>query len=368
VNQYVEALLAGMISMMPPGYSMYSQVPIAYCDEQCQETKLCDDPSKWRCRKPRLDYVVWQDMTTDLVENMNMPFEQASAKAKFLSYTRPETYDEGLVRYVIIAPALWDASLRMTQPYCKTQCHEAKFEDKQEHYACHKRCLKGSAWRWARKPLAYLTMTVFGKESGFRADVHGGVTPQGLGDCTWKRDGRWAKPASPGARPILSTCRSFCLGQANLGRHGYVKFNGNRWAGLDLVGIDYDSTSRCTKIAMKNLSRARLYCTGRLAPRQNDWAAATLSGYGTGGTIASGGCSSKRLTKRATTFWKQYNHPRELTDNVKRRLAKPEVQAAIALLMNAPYPVYWNTPLPEPLPPQKLLPEEKKPIALLPAP
>lgn len=367
MNQYVEALLAGMISIMPPGFSMYSQVPIAYCDEHCQETKLCDDPSKWRCRKPRLDYVVWQDMTTDLVDNLNMPFEEAREKAKFISYTRPETYDEGLVRYVIIATTLWDESLRMNQPYCKSQCNQQKFENEKEHYACHKSCRKASSWRWSRKELAWLTMVVYGKESGFRADVHGGVTPQGLGDCTWKRKGRWAKAASPGAHPILSTCRSFCLGQANVGRRGYVTYNGNRWSGFDLVGIDYESTKRCTTIAMRNLSRARLYCTGRLAPIATDWAAATLSGYGTGGSIAAGGCSSKRLTKRSATFWRQYNHPRDLTDKVKVRLARPEVQAAVAALMNAPYPVRWNTPVPEP-PPQKLLPEKSDKIALLPGP
>ena len=77
LNQYVEALMAMMISIVPPGYSRYSQVPIAYCGEHCQTTKLCDDPSKWQCKKPRLDYVVWQELTIDAMNSMGLSMEEA---------------------------------------------------------------------------------------------------------------------------------------------------------------------------------------------------------------------------------------------------------------------------------------------------
>lgn len=363
LNQYVESLIAMMISIVPPGFSAFSQVPISYCDEHCQTTKLCENETSWKCEPPRLDYVVWHDLTIDAMNSLELPMEEAKARTKPLAYTRPETYEEGLVRYYIIAKANWDSTLVMNRPYCKSQCNKKKFETKKEHFACHKRCGRTSPWHWSRKEHAWATMTIFGKESGFRADVHGGVTPQGLGDCRWeKENGKWAKPGSTGSRPIISTCRSFCLGQHNLGRAGRARYAGNVWSGTDLVGIDYESTKRCAAMTQKHLARSRLYCTGPMAPKWDDWAAVMFSMYGTGSR-----CNNKRLMRRSATFWRYYQHPRDLSEEVKKRLARQDVRAAIKSLLNAPYPVHWNTPLPPELPPGDLVPKPKpEGVAFLP--
>jgi len=352
LNQFIESLIAMMISIVPPGYSAFSQVPIAYCDEHCQTTKLCENETSWKCEPPRLDYVVWHDLTQDAVNSLGLDPEEARERTKPLAYTRPETYEEGLVRYYIIAKADWDATLDMNRPYCKSQCNKAKFETKKEAFACHKRCLRTAPWHWSRKEHAWAAMTIFAKESGFRADVHGGVTPQGLGDCRWeKEDGKWAKPGSKGSRPILSTCRSFCLGQHNLGPQGHARYAGHVWSGMDLVGIDYESTKRCALMTQKHLARSRLYCTGPLAPKFDDWAGVMFSMYGTGSR-----CDNKRLIRRGGTFWRYYQHPRDLTEQVKEKLATKEVRAAIDALLNSTRQVRWNSALPEQLTPPNAAP------------
>ena len=53
--QLIEPLVAAMMSLIPPGYSMYSQIPILHCDEACQTTRLCEDQSRWQCEPPRLN-------------------------------------------------------------------------------------------------------------------------------------------------------------------------------------------------------------------------------------------------------------------------------------------------------------------------
>lgn len=355
MNQFLEALIAMMISLIPPGYSMYSQVPITYCDEECQQTKLCDDPSKWRCRTPILNSSRLNDLATDYASVQGVSYEEAVEYAKPYSFTRPETYEEGLARYYVIAKAARDVALKMNLGHCKSQCKNLTKE--KEVISCHKRCLKAANWKWSRKEMEYLILTVIQLESGYRADVHGGTPPRGRGDCSWKREGKRAAAWSKGAVPIMSTCKSVCLGQINLGTSGRVTYMSHSWLKEQLPGIDYASTERCLTAVGKHLSRSRGWCTSHLAPRTNDWAAATLSMYGTGNI-----CDSKKLMKRSGVFWRKYNHPTALQPKAKAALQDPAVQALIQKLMTAQQQILWMLPLPaasQPTQPQpSLLPDD----------
>ena len=343
MNQLLEALIAMMISLIPPGYSMYSQVPITHCDEACQQTKLCDDPSKWKCRTPQLSRSRQHELATDYAQATGKSYEEAMAYAKPYSYTRAETYEEGLARYYVIARAARAVSLKTNRNYCKAQCN--KITEKKEAFACHKKCLRSSNWRWSRKELEYLILTVLKLESGYRADVHGGVPPKGRGDCVWKKKGKRAAAWSKGAMPVISTCKSVCLGQINLGQNGKVKYLNQYWYADDLVGIDYTSTEQCLTAVGKYLARSRLWCTSRLAPITNDWAAATLSMYGTGRV-----CDSKKLMPRSGVFWKKFNHPVALQPKAKQALQDPTVLILINQLMTTQNKMLWMTPLPQPAP------------------
>jgi len=281
----------------------------------------------------------------DYADTTGASYEAALDYAKPYSFTRAETYEEGLARYYVIASAARAVSLKMNRPYCKSLCN--KIKEKKEAFSCHKTCLRTTNWRWSRKELEYLTLTVLKLESGYRADVHGGVPPKGRGDCAWKnqktgkRTAAWAK----GALPIMSTCKSVCLGQINLGQRGKVKYKNQYWYSDDLVGIDYTSTEQCLTAVGKYLSRSRLWCTSHLAPRTNDWAGATMSMYGTGRV-----CDSKKLLKRSGVFWKTYNHPIALQPKAKKTFQDPQVMALIQQLMTTQSKVLWMIPMPQPKP------------------
>lgn len=357
MNQFLEALIATMISFVPPGFSAHSQIPIPVCDEQCQQTPLCDNPTSWRCKPPILNTSRQHDMALDYANTTGASYDEAMEYAKPYSFTRPETYEEGLARYYVIASAARAVSLKMNQPYCKSQC--AKLKEEKEVIRCHKSCRKSSPWVWTRKELEYLIITVIKLESGYRADVHGGTPPKGRGDCTWERDGKRVAPWSKDAYPVMKTCRSVCLGQINLGTTGRVSYMGNTWYANDLPGVDFASTERCLTAVAKVLSRSRLYCNGPLAPRTTDWAAATFSMYGSGNR-----CDSEKLMKRSGSFWTAYNYARPLQPKAVESFKDLAVTALIQQLMNAHQQTLWMLPLPTaqptpaPNPKPSVLPED----------
>ncbi len=339
ISKLVESLVAAAIQFAPPGYSHYSQVPITYCDEVCQQTPVCDDPSKWNCKPPTMDSGIYQEKLQELLDEGHS-FEMASFYAKPLSYTRPETYEEGLVRYQVIGEAVVKAALQSSQRVCKQQCKQ--LTDEKEVVTCHHSCNAYAPWKWSYKELAYLTLTVWGNESGFRGDVHGGVGPDGRGDCGYLKAGKQVAANTPGATRF---CKSVCLGQANVGM-GYVVVAGQRWYAKDLVGIDLASTYRCAMATMSTLARARGFCTGPMAPATTDWAGATLSMYGTGNK-----CDAPNLMARSKGFHGMMLHTPALPQRALDLLKIPEVTSTVSFYQNIS-PVLWPIQLDIAPPPQ----------------
>jgi hypothetical protein len=327
IAKLIESVIAAMITFAPPGYSMYSQVPVAYCDEACQQTPVCDDPS-WRCKPPRLDPTLYQQKTQELLAQGHS-IEQAMEYAKPLAFTRTETFEEGIVRYRVIAEAVVRSSLRTSQGVCKNQCKQ--LTDEAEVIACHHSCNVYAPWKWNYKELVYLTIVAWGNESGFRADVHGGVGVAGRGDCGYLKAGKQVAANTIGATRF---CKSVCLGQANVGL-GYVLVAGHRWHADDLVGVDLASTERCAMVSMATLSRSRAYCNGPMSASTNDWAGATLSMYGTGNK-----CDAPKLMARSKAFYGLMLHPTALPQNVLDMLADPQVTSTVSYLQNVS-PVSW---------------------------
>jgi hypothetical protein len=336
LDAFVQQLLAIMLSVLQPGQTMYSQIPIDYCDDNCQKTPLCDG-SDWKCKPPRYDSVIYEDTVEKLVAR-GYSLEEASVKAKPLSYTRPETYKEGLVRYVVIAKSVADASLNATAGLCSNKCSSL---DDLSQKVCRDSCALTAIWSGDRNDLALAMLTVTKYESGWRADVHGGVTPAGRGDCNFRYpDGRWARPRAKGASLVRGTCRSVCLGQINLGK-GYVTYMRKAYRANDLVGIDYASTSRCMSIVARNLSSSRSFCSSWYSGNHSNWAGAMFSKYGSGNS-----CDVPRLLGRSNTFrYFKLNMSATLDPNVLATLSDPKFDAALNNLLTSTKQITWMYPL-----------------------
>jgi hypothetical protein len=264
-------ILASIITISSPGDTIFSQVPIPICDDSCQQTNLCNNLRDWKCRKPKFD----KDLNykyLKLFESRGMSQELAEKEAKIRSFTRPETYDEALVRYAIIAEAISNVSGKLTTGVCRNKCNNDA--------ECQKQCFISSPWTWKQSELAFMILVAANQESGFRADVHGGTGEYGLGDCKWKnKDGKDAVPFSKGAYPVKETCQSFCLGQIKVGKGTTI----NNWSADDLIGIDSDSTERCITVTADYMTKSRIRCTKwNKITNENNWAKATFSAYGSG--------------------------------------------------------------------------------------
>jgi hypothetical protein len=293
-------------------------------------------------------------------EAQGMTRKEAEVKAKPLSYSRTESKEEGLVRYAVIAEAVSDTSRNMNYHMCAKQCVQMKKEakkckplacrepvcepdpvcpDEKAIEACYKSCRKTSPWRWRRMEAIYSVLTIFSKESGFRADVHGGTGSHGLGDCAWKypdthptKGGKRAAAWAKGANPVKKTCRSFCMGQINLGPKGKTR---RGLSGADLVGIDLASTARCVEQTLRELSRSRLTCR-----KHEDWAGAMFSAYGTGWS-----CTNPKLVARSGAFWKHFNHPRALTQNWHDLLSEGRLEVVRQALRTSQGQLFFVSPI-----------------------
>jgi len=335
-------ILGIMLQLVPPGQSIYSQVPIPHCDVQCQQTPLCANAQSFRCSKPRFDRQLYARHMADL-QQQGLSFSEAQDRARPLSYTRPETYEEGLVRYQIIAEAIVDVSGKMTHKICLDACQG-------EQKACEEPCSRAAPWPKTRKQLALLMVTVTRAESGWRSDVHSGFGQAARGDCDYvDAQGKPALPWTPGARMVAGSCKSVCIGQINTGAHGvHVKPDA-------LAGIDYASTQRCLTMTAKTLARSYRYCTSPVMPWPKDWAGATLSAYGSGSS-----CSHKKLLARSHTFYKIMKHPRPLQPNPMQLLALPQLQQEIAKLRASSQQLLWVNPITLPV----AAPKEQEPATV----
>ncbi len=162
-----EIILTVMVALQPPGKSIYSKTEVEEgTPAACSEASLL-------CVAPKWDEERW-------------------------AFVRPETADEGLVRYRVIANQL-------------SELHDNVL------------------------PFA---LTVIFHESGFREDVHSGL-------------GRWARGGGT----------DHCLGQIHAGSSGYF-LRRYGWTLDDLVGTDSTSTKRCVTIVRDMLRMAIKKCDG----------------------------------------------------------------------------------------------------------
>lgn len=328
-----EELLAAMLSISPPGYSVHSQVQIPYCNEDCQKTYLCDNTQDFRCQPPKLNNKLFEEIREKLFLNkLNSNHEftmiditKLNKKAEYQSFTRPETYEEGLVRYRIIAEALANASKFSTNAICIAKCQSSD-------RACKKKCSKIAPWKHDQRSLAFSTMIKMSFESHFRSDVHGG---QKRGDCAWRmKNGKIARPNTPGAKFI---CKAVCLGQKQLVNKDPV----TGYSPNDLVGIDYASTYRCSITIMRHLAFSREYCMGRWASGKGhgkDWVTAMFAMYGTGRY-----CESKSSVERGSKFWLYFNKSWSLDESKEKLLEKAE--PTINIFMHSKQQIYWMNPV-----------------------
>jgi len=231
----LNAILAAMLALVAPGQSPFSVVPLPECGGPV--LRLADlpaGPEPAACSAPG---VTWSSHHGALV--------------------RRESEAEARARYTTIARALDAVSL------------EATTAPEGER----------PIWPWPRRELVAGLLTIARHESGFRRDVHEGVGPAALGDCSRRRDGS-------------RTCRSVCLVQVQTGG-----LDGRRggWLGRDLVGIDPESTARCLRAGAELLARSRWSC----ARSGGEWFAPTVALYGSGVS-----CGTRRawVQKRAATY------------------------------------------------------------------
>jgi hypothetical protein len=303
-----QAILASALALQTPGKSIYSRVPLENCDSTCQTTPVCNEPTLL-CAAPEYS-------------------------KSYQKWTVPETYEEGLKRYKIIAEAATNVAERMTYNICKNNCSENDQD-------CKKDCEYTNPWKWESKQLAYMILVVAKHEAGLRRDVHSGIGSAARGDCKWKdkRTGKPAAPFSKGAAPVAGTCRSVCLMQINIGNGKTVE----GWSADDLVGLDLASTERCFTVGARYLAQHRSLCTNYWAKPVRDWAKATFAAYGSGRSCviyarkADGSLVYNTVNGRSTPveaswpsvraqdFWTQYKHPKTLNDNVKNLLGLSEL-------------------------------------------
>jgi hypothetical protein len=338
VNLLVKHILAAMMTITAPGMSTYSQTPVKHCDIECQSTPLCENEHDFRCKPPTLNKSLYLQKQEELVAEGIAPAE-AVTRALPMAYSRPETYEEGLARYYVIASSIVDVAQKNSYQYClaENECQKAATTHTGEGslQACYKGCYESHRWDRTTEQLAWALFTVSTFESGWRADVHSGTGWAGRGDCSWEKDGVKVPAWTEGGKPIISTCNSFGLTQIWFGNPPRVMSSYSRQYTYDQVlGLDAASTRGSLDVAVTVLSRADRLCRGV----KHDWAWAMFSLYGSGG-----GCKVEGAKLRSSRFWKwayTKNHV-DLAPHHEEALLSPHVQSLISYLMQAPAPVLW---------------------------
>lgn len=259
-----EALLAGILSLAPPGQSPYSVVAVPACG---------DNPLKPACDlRPK---PVWS------------PLHGA--------FVRQENRQEALARYLDIARSIEKVAADATKP---TTVDDAE---------------QPALWPWSAEELARALATIAHHESGFRRDVQTGIGRNALGDC-----GYWgAKGQKVGAEEARATgarylCRSVCLVQMNTGG-----LQGTRYGmtGKDMVGLDRASLEKCFSAGARAFSNARARCAPQ---RSADWFKKAIASYGTGKACET---DEAWVTARVATYEKLARlKSADLSQDVKKAL------------------------------------------------
>lgn len=269
MTKFAMIMLAKLLAIAPPGQTSLSQTPIPVCDIECQQTPQCDNRHHWRCKVPSFSKDLYYLHYSKLVKS-GMEEEEASEKARLKAFTRAETYEEGFVRYAIIARAIDEVSKQSTYGLCTKKCTDN---------SCKEKCKQTALWRGSRENLAHIMLVVINQESGQRSDVHGGTGTYGRGDCVWKNAKGKVVPAfTKKAYPVPGTCQSIGLGQRKLGKGKTIE----GWTADDIVGLDLKHTKRSLTVMARGLSKARNICTrwGRKTVKRLP--KAVFSAYGSG--------------------------------------------------------------------------------------
>lgn len=329
INPKVLVLLSEMINMVPPGQSHYSRVMLPYCDEVCQESRVCKEPGII-CDKPQFEEWQFEEMKKNLGKYYSPDMDPV---LKEQSYSRAETYEEGLVRYLTIAQAAYEVSIEKTmtseeRKIYYTECGKWNKSEQCSNLRSEK------PWKWGGDELAFGLITIANHESSFRRDVHSGNGELAMGDCIYVKNGQRTHKNDPGAKRV---CRSACLNQIkfqfneNIGeltsRHGVKQEN--------LIGLDLSSTKECFSVSADLFAKQRGWCELSISGDHNlDWVTQIFSAYGTGSSCAAYektetnnqnvGNDMVLLTNkpnraiagwvkvRSHTFWNAFNHRRKL--------------------------------------------------------
>lgn len=333
LNPKVLTLVSEMIYMIGPGNSHYSRVMLPYCDEKCQEERLCDSPNL-KCKEPEFEEWHYNKLIENYKLRFGEAFDEAMEKdAKKRSFSRVETTEEGLLRYLTIAQAAFEVSRELTMNSADRELYkECKLWIKRPDGTECTNLRKRKPWKWRGDELTFLLIALAKHEGSFRRDVHSGDDEFARGDCGYYKDGKRVSSKDPEAERI---CRSVCLMQIKLD----VLPNGTQktiygYSADDLVGTDLASTKRCFTVGARYLAKQRGWCGLKLSGKhdRSDWAANTFAAYGTGGICAPYKKSkSKKIDKnglvllnqkkpqkevwpknRSNTFWTAFNKRRPL--------------------------------------------------------
>jgi hypothetical protein len=228
----LKSLLAMMITVAPPGQSAYSVV----VEPSCGTT-----PGKLVC-----------DITP-----------KPTWSPSYKGYVRKESKEEALRRYIVIARAIEKVATAMAAP---PKREEGGGEE-------------AAAWPYPAEDLARALVTIAHHESSFRRDVHSGVGPAALGDCSyWDVQGRRVSPERARTTPgvLRTSCQSVCLVQINTGGLERARFG---FMGKEMVGLDDASTERCFTAGARAFAAGRARCAQANAA---GWFGPSVAAYMTG--------------------------------------------------------------------------------------
>ncbi len=232
------AILAMMLSLQKPGVSLFSQVVV-----DKDSPRACSNKYRPACAKPKYNKY-WQ------------------------AYTRPESWEEGVRRYALIAATIHAIS--------REEVAAARFHGSQSELS---RYLVGVAYH----------------ESRYRRDIHSGRGPAARGDC------KYIDVAGERKR-VYGSCRSVCLGQIMRVKDSYQSPRGYQHESLP--GVDAAATRRCIETIADHITEAHTRCG-----RKHGGRASPTCVFGTYGGVPNPS-HDERIQDRVKTFRKAEHPPR----------------------------------------------------------
>ena len=226
-----------MLALQKPGVSVFSQVVVKQ-----NSPPACSNRYRPACAKPKYNKY-WG------------------------TFTRPESWKEGVRRYALIAATIDTVS--------REEVAAARFHGPAEELA---RYLLGVAFH----------------ESRYRRDIHAGRGAAARGDCKYVDvDGE--------RKRIHGSCRSVCLGQIMRVENSYVSPRG--YPHESLAGVDAAATRRCIETIADHIGQAHTRCG-----RKHQGRASPTCVFGTYGGVPNPR-HDERIQDRVKTFRKAASPP-----------------------------------------------------------